>query len=678
MNDAADTSLLSDSRAALLVGVNATYPGVGMRTFWKKRVQLNASFPPSGHITGIFQYTAPAEADDRIVVIKDGIAHTCIISANAPQATPNTLNFTSTDLVAIPDYTGGITFAEDQRVRAIQMQGEMFFVQEGGLQPIRFNGTALYKLGVDAPSAPLDGGNIVGTGNLVTGATYRYAVTFADELGRESSPSDYLDVTMGAGGGRRINWSAPTDMQVQTIYLYRSNGTQPPGTLYRVVEGGFGNGQVTWDDNSVSDSQIVFHTAAPLPGQNDPPQPASLINIYKFRLALNSVNDVRLLQISNLQEPGSFSQLGPLYSTSGQLLNPTDGLTFDVTNEYGDEITALGHLGSVLGVWNRRTTGVLEGDNPSQYQFRIVHRVGCIAPDSVCECGDVTVFMGEDALYRLDYESGFSIRKLSDDMDAFFRSPDVVYDAPGVYPPTLSFTRQERAAAAQAQFIQNRYVLASPPYTVVFNFDTKTLTFDDMTGMPYDDGALSRGYLTFNKIHADRQYEVGLYSPGIGFSSGAIGDMYVMSYYPLRQTTPGVPEPFSFTYLTRALDGAGVHRVRLKRIKRVSVFGTIEPMTDTDGTVTAEALLSGTVTLILDGNTANTMVLGPYYFDNIQQVSTDYVGRYWARDQVQGKIFIQEFPLNATGRVAQVLITGSANGILQISDILFEYLPISS
>lgn len=668
VNDSADLSLFSESRAAAMIGIGPAFQGFGTTIWWKKLVQLNASFPPSGQITGIFQYTADAIANDKIIVIKNGTFYSCTVSGNAPTLTPDALNFTSTQLVAITN-NSGVSFNAANRVRAVQLGLEMFFVQDGGVTPVRYNGTAIYKLGISTPSAPTDGGNSAG-GVMVSGATYQYAVTFQDELGRESSPSTALSVVMGAGGARVINWTGPTDTQVQRIYLYRTTANNT--LFYRVVEAGFAVGTVTYTDSTVNDTNLTLNTTAPYPFENEPPQPASLISIYKFRLALNNVNDPRELQISNLDQPGSYSLIGPIYNSSGQLINATDGTTLRVLNEYGDEITGLGHLGSVLGVWNRRTTGIFEGDNPAQYQFQIMHRIGCIAPDSIQECGNSTVFLAEDGLYALDYQSGFSITRLSEDLDNLFRSVSVLFDPTGTWPPTTTFTRQARAAAAISTYLHNTYVLATPPYTICYDFDTSAFYMDFMTGMPYGDGSESKGYLSLSRIFADRQFQVGLYSPGYGVSSGALGDMYVMSPYPLTQSAAGVPEYNPFIYETRGIDGNGVHRTRIKRFKRVTLFGKILPGTKADGTVTADALINGTISLVMDDG----YVFGPYDFDNLTQISTNYVGADFAKLAIQGKLICQELPPDCTGRIVQVLIIGQANGRLQISDLLTEYIPV--
>lgn len=670
MRDNGSIALAADSRAAQMIGLATPNPGAGTAAFWKKIVQLNSQFDPSGQISGVFQYFADDIADDLIIVFKNGGWYSCSISANAPQTTPDALNFTSTQLVAITD-DSGITFDSTKRVRAVQFNSEMIFVQDGGVFPVRFNGTNIYKLGIDTPNEVADGGNIAGV--LTVGANYGYALTYADEFGRESSPSTPRTITMGAGGGRTIDWDLPTDAQVQRIYLYRTNAG---GTVYyRVEEDGFSNVTDTYNDNTITDTLISFNTQAPLQGQNDPPQEASLIAIYKFRIALNSTENPRLLQLSNSNLPGSFSQLGALYnSNTGQLVNATDGATLEIINQFGEEIVALGHLGSVLGIWNRHSVGVFQGDNPAQYAYQSLHWVGCIAPDSVMECGNETVFMSEDGLYSLDYQSGFSINKISEDMDALFQSPAVKFDPPGDWPPTTSFTREERAKTAISTFLQNRYVLVTPPYTVIFDFDTRAMCLDYVTGMPDpDSGGYSRGYQCMSRISADRQYDVALYSPGYGDATYPVGDLYVMSYYPLTQTTPGVPEPNPFVLLTRAMDGGGVARNRLKRFRRTTLFGTILPGLDTDGNITAAALFNGTISLVFDDGTQTD----PYFYDNLSQISTDFAGADFASLAKRGILIQQEWPIDAVGRACQVLIQGEFNGRLQIYELLMEYIPLS-
>ncbi len=113
-------------------------------------------------------------------------------------------------------------------------------------------------------------------------------------------------------------------------------------------------------------------------------------------------------------------------------------------------------------------------------------------------------------------------------------------------------------------------------------------------------GYLPGGYMCFSRSFVDRQFQIGFYSPGIGAGQNS-GAIYAMSYYQIQQNHPNIPNPFQFVYQTRAVDGMGVHRSRLKKFKRVSWFGSITGTFQSNGTtVTSRPMLSGTVSLITD------------------------------------------------------------------------------
>lgn len=663
MNDNADPSLMPQQKCSLMVGLSQTAPGVLTEALRKKiafpQLGINA-VPPAGNFEGIFPYNTDLLANDRLLVVKGGLLYKATITANQPQAVADSLKITMSDLTLVTN-SSGINFTAAKRVRAVQHKNEVFFVQDGGLQPVRFNGTALFKVGVTAPGVPAAGATVAGPPNNLNG-TYQYWVTDADELGRESNPSPALTVTLVNRLSQTVNFPAASgDAQVQRRYLYR---TTAGGTIgYRVLEAGYVPGAVSAVD-AVTDALIVFNSQSPRVGEADVPLPASLIGVWKNRVILNSTADRETLQISNLDSVSQFPAIGdPLFAT--------DGTNLRCTNEFGDEITAMAPFGTVLAVLHRRALGGLFGDTVATFSYKHMDRTGCIASDSLTECIDKTLFMGEDGVYAMRYDDAFNVVKVSKDLDTMFQSVAVQFGAPGVFPFATAFTRDKRAAAAVGKFMQNRYYLFTPPYTAILDFETGGWSLDYMTGMPYGAGdagqsGFSRGYLSAEVINVDRQYQVLIYNPGITADGGVNGGyLYVGSFYPL--TPDGVTDTFPFIYETRAIDGAGVHRERRKRMKRTSQFGEIDSVFNTSGALVSAATFAGTITIETDAG---------IYTETYNFGMSGTFANYFNRDQQEGKLFVQEWLPKAAGRILMTRIVGTATGRLFLRDQMNEYIPL--
>lgn len=664
MNDNADPSLMPREKCSLMIGLAQTAPGVLTEALRKKIAfpQLGINVPPpAGNFEGIFPYNTDLLANDRLLVVKGGLLYKATITANQPQAVADSLKITMSDLTLVTN-SSGINFTAAKRVRAVQHKNEVFFVQDGGLQPVRFNGTALFKVGVTAPAIPTAGADgAAGPPNTLNGV-YQYWVTDADELGRESNPSPVLTVTIVNKQGKTINFpAASADAQVQRRYLYR---TTAGGTIgYRVLEAGYVPGAASASD-TVSDVLLPFNSQSPRVGEADVPLPASLITVWKDRLVMNITTDRETLQISNIENVTQFPAIGnPLFAT--------DGTNLRCTNEFGDEITALAPFGTVLAVLHRRALGGLFNDTPATFSYKHMDRTGCIASDSLTECRDRTLFMGEDGVYAMRASTTFEVQKVSEDLDTMLQAVAVEFGAPGVFPFATAFTRDKRAAAAIGKYMQNRFYLFTPPYTAILDFETGGWSLDYMTGMPYganDAGqtGFSRGYLSAEVINVDRQYQVLIYNPGITADGGVNGGyLYVGSFYPL--TPDGVTDTFPFIYETRAIDGAGVHRERVKRMKRTSQFGEINSVYNTSGALVSAATFAGTLAVETDAG---------IYTETYAFGMSGAFANYFARDQQQGKLFVQEWLPKAVGCILMTRIVGTATGRLFLRDQKNEYIPL--
>ena len=647
MNDNADDSVFPERRCSLMLGVAAHSPGVATEALRKKRL---ADLPDTVATDLTFPYSGATAADDRILVVRGGALYRALLTATPSLIIGDALNVSLGTLIPVTN-SSGVSFAVGKRVRAVQFQDEVFFVQEGGLTLLRYNGTALYKAGVATPNAPTDGGNIAGV--MTVGATVKYAITYADEKGRESSPSTYLSIVVGAGGGRTINWTAPTDLQVTRVYLYKTaaNGS----LLYRVVQAGFTIATTTYADATVTDANLVLNTGAPLPFQNDPPLAASLIAVYnKNRLALNETADRFALQLSNENMPTQFPPIGdPDF--------PTDGSNFQVVDALGGEITAIGGMGSALVVWTRSNYGLLFGSEPAEFSFKMMGDKGCIAPDSVAQGNNVAVFMSENGVYALLFEQGFITKKISDDLDGQFKAVAVEWFKPTV--GTLYYTREQRGAKAIGKIMQDKYYLAVPPFMCIYDMNTGGWSLDYLIGMEYPPPSLDllNGYSTMDVVQAGRTYDILVIGLGLPVFAGDFGgDIWASSVYPLE--VPFGSDLWQFEYEDRAIDGAGSARSTVKRLRRTRVFGDFSPaLGPNKQPAGAEPLLFGDIFAYVDG----------------EEVEHHQIVALTPADKRAGLLFFQEWSPKVTGRVITVRIKATCRGRILLRDRFHQYSRLS-
>lgn len=345
----------------------------------------------------------------------------------------------------------GSGFETGARVRFVTYGGETIVVQEGGIQPKRFDGEGLYQLGITPPDAPtvITVAPPTGSSNK-TAAVTRYVSSYADARLRESSPSAVTSVDYSASansgniGRIRVEW--PTDPQVTTIYVYATTGG---GSIYYRIATLTHRSQVVVEDN-LADNTINTGSQAPAQGQYDVPQQASVVAIHKNHVLLNSTEDEDTLQINNLDSPTQWASI----STAA-----TDGVRLSIQSHQADAINAIIPFGSLSHVCKRSGTWLLWGDTPTDFQLRKVHEQGTVAPDSATRCDNMVCVLLSDGVYRSSFQDGFLLTKFSEEIDPLLE--DYLRSAEG----RASYHR------AAGQFYRNQYHLAIGDRMFIFDFD---------------------------------------------------------------------------------------------------------------------------------------------------------------------------------------------------------------
>ncbi len=376
----------------------------------------------------------------------------------------------------VTGYAGSGAFFIGKRVRFAALQSELLMVQEGGLLLLRFYAvpylsphSGFYRAGIQPPLSSGSFSNLTlsATGTGLTG-TWGYKLTFADERGRESSPTPVANITLSNQGTHAafstLYDSPPTaysGSNLATAYLYR-NTIGAPSVFYRIAAHTipifgtsftFGSGDFFFDSAAYDDApdvDIVSGTLAPSPGENDPPNPASIIAIWKNRVLLNDVTDSTTLQISNTLSPTQWTLIPTTPVTS------TDGVRSEIGTEQGDPITAIVDFGSYAAIFKRRQCFFLSGNDLSDFIIQPVHSRGCISPDSCVRCDNTVLFLSDDGVYGATYGGGELVGKMSKEIESLLLATPII-----------------QRETSYAWFVNNQYHLQVGEVTFIYNFDVQ-------------------------------------------------------------------------------------------------------------------------------------------------------------------------------------------------------------
>jgi hypothetical protein len=394
----------------------------------------------------------------------DGIASWYDTDGNAELLVVSGGSLWRADLTAKTTATGwsvvGSGFTLGKIVRSVGYRQETIFVQEGGINPLRYNGDKLFLLGVPAPTVALSALPGVPSGGA-TGAkigTISYLYTNYDELGRESDPSPVASVNFTTYTGKSAYLTRPTwtgePIQIHGSYLYAN--TSGGSVYYRIKN--LVRPFVSWEDNS-PDNTVNTGTNAPLAGMNTAPNPASCIAIQeaKGHIFLNDTTNKTILQVNNIDAPTKWATV---YRTSA------DGLRINAVPSQNNQITAMAAFGSLLGVWSRSGFMQLWGDDVTNYTLRDLHETGTLATDSAKRCDNVLLCLdtaGQVSSY--DYAGGFNKTVISQEIENDLKG----------------FTEAERQAAF-AEYVDNRYLLSIGDTTYIYDFRSQGWTTLQLEG----------------------------------------------------------------------------------------------------------------------------------------------------------------------------------------------------
>jgi hypothetical protein len=420
MNSAANPRLLPANRAQRITNFRADRAG-RMRACMKLRDVATLTAVADG----ISYYYGETVEGDRLLVVANGLLYVGVpVGSSDP---------TEWHLSAV-----GAGFEIGKAVRSVAYDTETFFVQEGGIQPLRYDGVGVYQLGITPPSAPTVAPGTPSSGSDNKSGTITYYYSYFDSRFRESDVSIGTSINYASHAGKcgfvLIEWG--DDPQVHGAYIYAttSGGTTKYriGTLLK-------SAGVTFLEDNFADSTVNTGIQAPSPGQYGIPNPASVIAIHKRHIVLNDVDNSDVLQVNNLDAPTQWASVTTL---------ATDGARISIGTHQGAGINGLTGFGSLLMISTRAELLQLWGDAPtgnSPFQIRRIQGTqGILAPDSFATCNNLVVgLMNDGKVWALSGNEGFPTEPISEEIE-----------------PDLRAHTAAELEAAKAAFIDNCYVLA--------------------------------------------------------------------------------------------------------------------------------------------------------------------------------------------------------------------------
>jgi hypothetical protein len=309
-------------------------------------------------------------------------------------------------------------------VRFLSLSGadNTTFIFDGVNISLKWNGTALTKMGLPTPTAPA--APIANAGTAIGAGIRDYYRTVRSPV-HESDLSEFITVTQGTTGGQTftppVNGVDYDDPQVTQWSLYRT--TPPlPGTPYLV---GTADISLTIADNT-TDAVLAVDTAVGEQLVNEPPDTApfsgKFITLVEHQSRVWGVDtyDRSLVRFSH----GTDQYIAPEGWPETQ--------TIPVAHGDGDEITALASFFDWLVVFKQLTTWAIIGSLDAGYTVVPILAasggkrlgIGCIAPDAIAHLENELIFPSRDGFYLLERfagaQAGIAAKKISDSIDRLY------------------------------------------------------------------------------------------------------------------------------------------------------------------------------------------------------------------------------------------------------------------
>lgn len=469
-------TMLQPNRAILVRNLVADSVGVLRGTLaWEQIKQF------VGGVDGLFYYQGDTSDDDRLLVVSGGFLYSSPL---------DTLVFTP----------AGSGFDVGASVRAASFDDEMFFVQDGGIQPLRFNGENLYQLGMDAPPAPIAQAAAPTTGTTVKTGTVSYRARYYDEKSRESEPSESVSLTFTATtyDGHITLFSSWEGVDPQVKGAYIEATTAGGSTYYRIATLERASNEVFYEDNLTS-AQVQAGTTSTGIGRRSVPNKASAICAHKNYLWMNDTESARQLQISSLNAPTYFPTVTEVAASDGGRMTIPGA-------RGGNPIVQLTPFGSLLTVMLKQGIVHIFGTSLSNFQPRELHIRGTVSPGSVARVDNGVWFLLDTSVYNMDYEGNFINNKVSQEIDADLRA----------------HTAAERRNAL-AVYCKNRYLLHVGGIFYCFDF-----TAGGWTQIVPDTSRTTQGEVASLQALSD-SLQVGNDNSSSGSSGGAGSNAVVPS-----------------------------------------------------------------------------------------------------------------------------------------------------
>lgn len=455
-----------------------------------------------------------------------------------------------------------------------------------------------YTLGLTTGGAP----TLAATtgGSMTPSQTYAYVWVFVDELGRLGSPSDATEVSLTSSQNAvtvtRGSGSSGGTTGIASWEIYRLNPGAETYNFVATVAIGTATFTDTFDDDTVAAGDT-----APEAGENDAPNGlsgdsftglATIVTVWKNRVVCNSTSNPALMQISNA---GSATQ----FSSIALPTNVDDGLRIIVGGRGDNEITGFANLGSLLAVFKRQTISLMYGDDITDFQLRPAHERGCQNPNSIQRCENEVLFLSDDGIYSLGYENGYALKKLSTEIDNYFRG--FTNTRQQGEPTSLGQPKSVQVASAVMGNVNSFYF----DNVYYLSFGDRTLCYDLIAGGWSDTGwgfvKTVSTYLSQSALAALQGCPATVFLTIGSLAAGAT----FFNYYTTADTPGDVDAPGSVDayVLTRCFDGDGPPVNRKKRAKRFSLYGEVASSPGTQ---------IGTLTAFVDGHEAESFPMYAY------------------------------------------------------------------